>query len=102
MTQKRFRHGPPVPEIADAMPTLERSNHGIVERLERAISDASGRPARPYRFIDTLAVMERRGSITAGIRQAGGDFPDFFALPQLDPLPPLAISRPTTGTSAAF
>jgi hypothetical protein len=47
MTQKGSRHGPPVREIADAMPTPERSNHGIVERLERTISDTSGRPARP-------------------------------------------------------
>jgi hypothetical protein len=68
MTRKGSRRGLPVPEIADAMPTPERSNHGIVERLERTISDSSGRPARPYRFVDTLAVMERRGSITAGMR----------------------------------
>jgi hypothetical protein len=86
MTQKRSRHGPLVPETADIVPTLERSNHGIVERLERAISDTSGRPARPYRFVDTLAVMERRGSITAGMRQAGEDFRDCFAVAQLDPL----------------
>ena len=50
------------------------AQHGIIERLERPIGDSSGRPARPYRSVDTLAVMERRGSITAGMRQAGEDF----------------------------
>jgi len=98
MTEKRSRHGPLVPPIADVMPTLERSNHGIVERLDRAISDTSGRPARPYRFVDTLAVMERRGSITAGMRQAGEDFRDCFAIAHLDPLSAFDISRPRTGS----
>ena len=94
MAQKRSKYGPPVPEIADAMPTPERSNHGIVERLERTISDTSGHPGRPYRFVDTLAVMERRGSITAGMRQAGEDFRDCFAVAQLDPLSAFDLSRP--------
>ena len=102
MTQKRSRHGPPAPDSADAMPTPERSNHGIVERLERTISDTSGRPARPYRFVDTLAVMERRGSITAGMRQAGEDFRDCFAVAQLDPLSAFDISRPKIGSRSGF
>ena len=102
MTQKGSRHGPPVREIADAMPTPERSNHGIVERLERTITDTSGRPARPYRFVDTLAVMERRGSITAGMRQAGEDFRDCFAVAQLDPLSAFDISRPKIGSRSGF
>ena len=102
MIQKRPRHGSPVPEIADAMPTPERSNHGIVERLEQTISDSSGRPARPYRFIDTLAVMERRGSITAGMRQAGENFRDCFAVAQLDPLSAFDLSRPKIGSRSGF
>jgi len=102
MTQKGSRHGPPVREIADVMPTPERGNHGIVERLERTISDSSGRPARPYRFVDTLAVMERRGSITAGMRQAGEDFRDCFAVAQLDPLSAFDISRPKIGSRSGF
>ncbi len=102
MTQKRFRHRPPVQEIADVVPTPERSTHGIVERLDRTISDASGRPARPYRFIDTLAVMERRGSITAGMRQAGEDFRDCFAVAQLEPLSAFDISRPRLGRRSGF
>ena len=102
MTQKRSRQGPPAPDSADAIPTPERSNHGIVERLERTISDTSGRPARPYRFVDTLAVMERRGSITAGMRQAGEDFRNRFAIAQLDPLRAFDISRPRIGDRAGF
>jgi hypothetical protein len=102
MTQKSFRQRPPVPEVADAIPTPERSTHGIVERLDRTISDASGRPARPYRFVDTLAVMERRGSITAGMRQAGEDFRECFAVAQLEPLSAFDISRPRIGNRGGF
>ena len=102
MTRRGSRHGSPVPEITDTMPTPERSNHGIVERLDRTISDTSGRPARPYRFVDTLAVMERRGSITAGMRQAGEDFRDCFAVAQLDPLSAFDISRPRIGSRGGF
>jgi hypothetical protein len=81
------RHGL-VPERAEAavVPTPERGNHGLVERLDRPIADESGRPVRPYRAVDTLAAMERRGSITAGMRQAGEDFRARFAVAQLDPL----------------
>ena len=43
-----------------------------------------------------------RGSITAGMRQAGEDFRDRFAVAQLDPLKAFDISRPRTGNSAGF
>src|SRR6266478_7207314 len=77
----------------DAGPTPERRSRGIVELVERPIADECGRPSRPYRAVDTLAVMERRGSITAGMRQAGEDFRARFAVAQLDPLRALDLSR---------
>jgi hypothetical protein len=80
------------PSAGDA-PTPERRRHGAVERLPRAIADSAGRPSRPYRAIDTLAVMERRGSITPGMRQAGEDFRARFAVAQLDPLRALDLSH---------
>ena len=61
------------------------------------MTDSSGRPTRPHRSVDTLAAMERRGSITAGMRQAGEDFRARFMTAQLDPLSALDISRPMTG-----
>jgi hypothetical protein len=67
-------------------PTAERLRHGPIERVERPIADSSGRLARPYRSVDTLVLMERRGSITAGMRQAGEDFRARFTIAQLDPL----------------
>jgi hypothetical protein len=76
----------------DAGPTPERRRHGPIERLERAISDAAGHPSHPYRAVDTLAVMERRGSITAGMRQAGENFRARFARAHLDPLRALDLS----------
>jgi hypothetical protein len=82
------------PPADDAGPTPERRQHGPVERVERAIADAAGHPARPYRALDTLQVMERRGSITAGMRQAGEDFRTRFAVAQLDPLRAIDLTRP--------
>ncbi len=79
--------------LQNAEPTPERRQHGAIERLERAIGDAAGRPSRPYRAVDTLAIMERRGSITAGMRQAGEDFRARFAIAQLDPLRALDLSH---------
>ncbi|MGE3783622.1 MAG: hypothetical protein AB7H71_12870 [Alphaproteobacteria bacterium] len=74
-------------------PTAERLRHGPIERLDRAIADTQNRASRPYRALDTLAIMERRGSITAGMRQAGEDFRARFAIAQLDPLRALDISQ---------
>lgn len=90
----------PMGENVAVMPTQERRTHGIVERLERPIADESGRPARPYRAVDTLATMERRGSITAGMRQAGQDFRARFATAQLDPLRAPDWSRLRVGGSS--
>ena len=96
------RPGAKGPRDADVLPALERRNHGPVERLERSIGDSSGRPARPYRAIDTLAVMERRGSITAAMRQAGENFRARFMTAQLDPLSAFDLSRPRAGGHSSF
>jgi hypothetical protein len=78
----------------DVMPTPERYRHGAIVRLERSIPDAAGAIARPRRAVDTLLAMERRGSITAAMRQAGQDFRKYFALAQLDPLRAVDWSKP--------
>ena len=98
----RIRRRMPAQANAEVTPTQERSKHGVVERVERTIGDASGRPGRPYRFVDTLAMMERRGSITAGMRQAGEDFRDRFAVAQLDPLKAFDVARPRITNRAGF
>jgi Domain of unknown function (DUF6456) len=92
----------PISESVAVTPTPERRNHGVVEQLERPIADESGRPARPYRAVDTLGAMERRGSITAGMRQAGEDFRVRFATAQLDPLRAPDWSRLRVGGSPRF
>lgn len=95
MNRQYSRRGVPATRShSDVSPTPERRNHGIIERVERPIGDNAGRPARPYRTVDTLAIMERRGTITAGMRQAGEDFRARFATAQLDPLSAYDISRP--------
>jgi hypothetical protein len=87
---------------AEIAPSPERQNHGLIERVERPIADDTGRPSRPYRAVDTLAAMERRGSITSAMRQAGQDFRVRFATAQLDPLSAFDISRPRTGHLSNF
>jgi hypothetical protein len=88
----------PIPPCDDpAVPTAERRRHGAVERVERPIADDAGRPSRPYRAVDILAAMERRGAITAGMRRAGEDFRARFATAGLDPLHALDVSRLTGG-----
>jgi hypothetical protein len=83
-------------------PTPERRSRGIVERVERPIADESGQPSRPYRAVDTLAAMERRGSITGGMRQAGEDFRARFTIAQLDPLRAPDLSRPRERGASRF
>jgi hypothetical protein len=91
---------------AEGGPTPERLRQGPVEQLARAIADAAGNPSRPHRAVDTLTIMERRGSITAAMHQAGEDFRARFAVAQLDPLRAVDLShlrlgerslRPDTG-----
>jgi len=67
-------------------PTPERWRRGDVERVERSIADEAGRPARPFRHVDTLVRMLRRGSISPAMLQAGEDFRAVFAAAQLDGL----------------
>lgn len=74
-------------------PTAERWGQSPIEPVEGTISDAQGNVSRPYRALDTLAVMERRGSITTGMRQAGEDFRARFETAQLDPLRALDLSQ---------
>jgi hypothetical protein len=83
-------------DLASA-PTEERYRQGTIERLDRLIADETGHPARPYRAVDTLAAMERRGSITPGMRQAAADFRVRFGTAQLDPLRALDYSQPRYG-----
>ena len=45
-------------------PTAERRTHDPIERVPQAIADEAGRPARPYRSVDALTAMLRKGSIT--------------------------------------
>jgi hypothetical protein len=87
--------------LKDDIVSVERLRHGPVELVPALIADAAGRPARPYRAVDTLTMMERRGSITAGMRQAGEDFRRRFAVAQLDPLRALDLSRLSLGGKPA-
>ena len=92
----------PLDRKIEGGPTPERRSRGIVELVGRPIADESGRPSRPYRAVDTLAAMERRGSITGGMRQAGEDFRARFAVAQLDPLRAPDLSRPREKGSSRF
>jgi len=74
-------------------PTPERIRHGGIERLDHAIADEAGRPARPFRGVDTLTQMLRRRSISPAMHQAAEDFRAIFHLASLDPLRVPDLSR---------
>lgn len=67
------------------IPTLERRAHGPVERLE-VIIDAHDQRGRPWVGLDTLARMERAGSIGPEERNAGNTFARHFRQAHLDHL----------------
>lgn len=90
MKREKRRAQPPGDGIG---PTPERWRRGDVEALPHAIQDEAGRPARPYRRIDTLAVMMRKGTISAAMRQAGEDFHALFMRAALEPLRAADMAR---------
>ena len=74
-------------------PSAERSAQGLIERLPKPIADEAGRPARPYRAVDTLTAMLRKGTITPAMHQAGEDFHALFMTAQLETLRAADLSR---------
>ena len=78
-------------------PTPERARHGIIERLDHAIADEAGRPARPYRAVDSLTLMLRRGTISPAMHQAAEDFRGLFHRASLDPLRVPDLARIPSG-----
>ncbi len=83
--------------IDESGPTPERARHGLIERLDHAIADEAGRPARPYRGVDSLTLMLRRGTISPGMHQAAEDFRALFHRASLDPLRAPDLSRVPSG-----
>jgi len=93
----RRRRRPPPSDIIGPPP--ERLQHGEVVRLDKAIADGAGAVARPYRAVDTLAIMERRGTITRAMREAGEDFRARFQTAHLDPLKAANLARSGGGAA---
>jgi hypothetical protein len=89
----------PRPRGEGVAPTEERWRRGDVEALPHAIQDEAGRPSRPYRRIDTLGVMLRKGTISAAMRQAGEDFHALFVRASLEPLRAADLTRMPHGAA---
>jgi hypothetical protein len=83
--------------IDESGPTPERTRQGLIERLDHAIADEAGRPARPYRGVDSLTLMLRRGTISPGMHQAAEDFRALFHRASLDPLRAPDLARVPSG-----
>lgn len=75
-------------------PTVERGLRGPVELFPRAIQDIDGRPSQPYRSVEVLEQLARRGVIDERQREAGERFQADFARAQIDPLRASDWSRP--------
>jgi hypothetical protein len=92
---------PPKPRAGDGIaPTPERWRKGDIEVLPQAIADEAGRPARPYRHVDTLQMMQRKGTITPPMRQAGEDFHALFVRAALEPLRAADLNRMPRGAQS--
>ena len=74
--------------------TPERRQHGLVRLTEEQIADDEGRPSNPYVAFTQLMMLERAGSISAALRQAGEDFQKAFARARHAPLKASDLSRP--------
>jgi hypothetical protein len=79
---------------------LAPKSQGATKSFERGLTAISGRPKRLYRVVDILAAMERRGSVTSGMRRAGEDFRAHFKAAQLHPLSTRDMSWPMTGRNS--
>jgi hypothetical protein len=71
-TQERARHAEHGIEVAEP----ERTERGG----GRAYTDAQGRASRPWRVVDTLAAMERAGTIDGEQRAAGERYRALFEI----------------------
>ena len=82
-----------------------RLRHGPILPPERQIADARGGIGAPYRALDWLELMERRGAISPEMRAGGDRYAADFRAAHLDPLRALRIDRPRVehahGTHAA-
>jgi hypothetical protein len=76
-------------ELIKPAPERYRADHvsgGNVVRLAESVEDANGGIGRPWRSLDTLARMERAGTITKSMQAAGVLFNKIFNEAGLDPL----------------
>lgn len=82
------------------LPTSERMAHSPVEAPKCQIVDARGEIGAPFRSVDWLALMTRRGVVTEPMRAAGERFSDDFRLALLDPVRAVRLDRPRVQTGA--
>jgi hypothetical protein len=61
--------------------------------LDQQIADHRGQIGSPFRAVDTLLSMERRGTITRALRDAGAEFRAAFHTAQLAGLKAADIGR---------
>jgi len=76
-----------------------RLRQGAVMGLSRSIADAAGGVSQPVLALSTLALMERRGTITLAQRRAGEAFHACFRVAQLDGLRAADMARVSGGTA---
>lgn len=74
-------------------PTKERMARGEVERGDRQMQDSRGDPGDPFRAVDLLTGLERKGAISADMLKAGEQFRDDFSRAALEPLRAADLNR---------
>ncbi len=89
--------------LAIVKPTRSRRQHDAIERVDgRELIDVAGLVSTPWRVLSLLDAMERRGAITADMREAGEDFYHNFRVAQLDGLRAASLERAGGGWSGGL
>lgn len=97
---KRRRKKRAEPQTSLVLPTRERLAHGPVEPPAHQIADARGEIGAPFRGVDWLTLMARRGVVTESMRAAGERFCDDFRLALLDPVRAIRLDKPRAPAGA--
>lgn len=85
---------------AMVLPTPERLAQSPVEPPVRQIADAKGEIGAPFRGVDWLTLMARRGVVTDSMHAAGERFSGDFRLALLDPVRAIRLDRPRAAPGA--
>jgi hypothetical protein len=82
---------PVAPGRLGALP--ERLQHDRIELLPQTIADEAGAPVQPFRAVDTVGLLLKRGAISASMATAADEFRRSFRIAHFDTLRAADLTR---------